>query len=399
MGLGRALPFELPPDLLAADEAVYTAAEPFLEALNELPCPEGFWQLQHRLDAARQLLDRLDAEPITGCHLQASWAAVETVARFRFRWPEVPVSQVIESVHGPGSGSRLDGMIAGLDHSSAWRLVVLQTACREGGVPAEAPHYRDTLEKATARLASAFRQWLEGHEGALPGLDAEVILGPPGLDRSFYQLPSHRVVLRPLDFLVLRDDSGVTVKPISALLALAHELAGHAVHDAASRGLPPPFRPDHRVPLRFANQPAAEGFAMYRMGLAVTFAREHLDELSFGESDLELLELMADAAVVQHAVAAWIGALTIRASQEPGFDPVAEAAKIAGHSGFGERIARTPPGAVTQLLYDAACCLGTDMVEQTAGRLNSRGVNSEDAWKYLATGSWAPLCYSAAVMT
>ena len=385
-----------------ADARCLDAAELLLDTLDDLPSDAAFVKLTQEIERAKSLAR--GAEPATAFqrmlrrHLEASWDLLEQVARYRFEWPSISPRRLLETLAGPDALDRLESAVADLDREEVIRYLELRHLFRAGRVSADSPEARPLLVQATADLSRTFRDWLAAREGALPGMDAEVVLGPEGVDHACYQPARHRVVLGPGEFMVFRQDGLLSVNPIGVARSLAHELAGHAVQNALSRGFPEPLRPDHRGRSRFATLPAAEGFAEYRATLALPFLEAHRVDFRLSERDLEMVRQMNRLAFVHHALPACLGALAARARQEPGFDPVSYFAKRAGHTGFGERIARTEVDTVNRLIYNAACFFGLETVVQAAGELSRRGITTADAVRRLGAGGWALPCYRQAAI-
>jgi hypothetical protein len=388
--------------LQEADARCLDAAELLLDALDDLPSTAAFDRLTSEIARAQDLLRDGDAAtPFRRMllrHLEASWELLEQVARYRFEWPRVSVSRLLDSLAGPGALDRLESELAGLDPREVLGYLDLRRSFRGSRVSVDTPDARPLLEEATVRLSGAFRDWLAGREGPLPGMDAEVVLGLGDTDHSWYEPARHRVIVGPGEFMVFRDGARLTVNPVAVARSLAHELAGHAVQDALSRDLPDSLRPEHRGRLRFAVLPAAEGFADWRAALAVPFLEENKVEFNLDDQDLELVHGMTRLAILHHALPACLGALAERARQEPGFDPVAYLAKRVGHPGFGERLARTEIGTVNRLLYGASCYFGLDTVRRTAAELSARGLRDAEVARRLGRGGWALRCYRDAVV-
>ncbi len=388
--------------LREADSRCLDAAELLLDALDDLPSPLAFghliWELTRGRNLARSQEPATPFESLAVRHVEASWKLLEQVARYRFEWPSVSPRALVESLAGEGALDRLEDALAGLDERDVLGYLELRQGFRANRVPVDDSEGRALLERTTANLGRSFREWLLAREGALPGTDAEIVLGPPGADHAWYQPARHRVVLTPEEFMVFREGDRLRASPVAVARSLAHELAGHAVQNALSRDLPEFLQPDHRARLRFAALPLAEGFADYRASLAVPFLESHAAEFELSEKDLELARQMTRLAFLHHALPACLAALAIRGRQEPGFDPVSYLAKRVGHPGFGERVARASLDTVNRLLYAAACYFGLELVQQTAAELGEEGVDGAEAVKRLGWGGWAYPCYREAVL-
>lgn len=385
-----------------ADASCLDSAELLLDALDDLPSPAAFERLLREIALARGLARETDPatqfERMFLRHLEASWDLLEQVARYRFEWPRVSVGRLLETLAGRGALERLESALARLDRAEVLAYLELRHTFREDRVSPDAAEVRPLLEQTTADLSRTFRRWLASREGTLPGMDAEVVLGPGGSDHAYYEPARHRVVLAPGEFMVFRQGARLAVNPIGVARSLAHELAGHAVQNALSGDLPQSLRPDHRGRIRFATLPAAEGFADYRAGLAVPFLEDHRDDFRLSERDLQMAREMTRLAFVHHALPACLGAIAARARQEPNLDPVAHLADRMGHPGFGERVARTEVDTVNRLIYNSACFFGLGLVERTAGELTDLGVAPAEALHRLGSGAWAFPCYREAVM-
>ena len=393
----------LPEELLEADELVLDAADILLDSLGDFPSLVGFDRLHRVLDKARKTAagtgPATAGERLTLFHLDANWSALEAVARYQFEWPRTPIEEPLAAIAGKGALDRLEQVVAGIDQQAAWTYLELRQSFRPGRVPPDLPDARPFLEDVTRRMTGEFRSWLRDREGEVPGLDAEVVLAPGASARSYYDPAMHRVVLGAGEFMVFGDRSGLRVDPVLSLYNLAHELAGHAMQDALSRGLPAPLRPDHRGRLRYASLPIAEGFADHRGGLALEFAEESGEAIGLTERDLDFLRLVHGMGTLHHAVPACLDALAARARQEPRFDAVAHLAKLAGHPGFGQRVApHAAPEPLNRVLYNAACHFGRLAVEGAAKELARRGVTGSEAVRRLGTGGWALACYTEAVL-
>lgn len=390
----------LPAALLAVDEAVLDAAELLIDSFDDLPSPVGLARLDEALAAARTVAARVleeGAGALPVRHVERGWAALEALAHYRFEWPARPVEDLLDAVFGPGTLPRLEAVLAGIDAHGTWEYLALRQSLRAGRLPVADPALRPRLEETARSLGAAFRAWLAAREGDLPGLDAAVVLGPGDLARSWYEPARHRVVLGPGEFYVFSGPGGPVVEPAPALAALAHELAGHAVQDALSRDLPPPLRPDHRGRLRYAALPAAEGFAFWRGELAVAFAEERGAEAGIGPRGLALLRAQNRFDALHHAVPACLAALAARARQRPGFDAVAHVAALAGHPGYGERVAALAGEPVNRLLYNAACHFGRLAVHETAARLAATGLAPAEVVRRAGRGAWALACLPDAI--
>ncbi len=390
------------PELRDADARCLDAAELLLDALDDLPSPLAFghltWELTRARNVARSSAPATPFESLAVRHLEASWELLEQVARYRFEWPAVPASKLLDTLAGAGALDRLETALAALDQRDVLAYLELRHAFRASRVAADDPDVRPLLERTTERLGRAFRAWLSAREGSLPGTDAEIVLGPPGADHAWYEPARHRVVLAPGEYMVFREDGRLRASPVAVARSLAHELAGHAAQNAASRDLPEFLQPDHRARMRYACLPLAEGFADYRASLAVPFLEAHVEELGLSERDLDLARQMTRLTFLHHALPACLGALAIRARQERGFDPVAYLAERVGHPGFGERVARTGLDTVNRLLYAASCYFGLELVQQTATDLAEEGIEGAEAVGRLGWGGWAYSCYREAVM-
>jgi hypothetical protein len=385
-----------------ADARSLDAAEILLDALDDFPSPVAFRRLIWEIARARNLAEA--SEPGTPFerlflrHLQESWSLIERVARYRFEWPGISIRLLLDAIGGPGASDRLESVLADVDQQAVLEYLENRQSLRADRVSVDAPEARPLLEETTALLARLFREWLAALEGPLPGMDAEIVLGPGDSDQSRYEPTRHRVVLGPAEFMVFRRGGQLKVNPAGVARSLAHELAGHAVQDALSRDLPEPLRTDHRGRIRFATLPAAEGFADHRAALAVPFLEEHRSAFDLSEADLSIVRQMTRLAFLHHAMPACLGALAARARQERGFDPVAYFAERVGHPGFGERIARTDLDTVNRTIYNAACFFGLETVQQTAAELSDRGIGSQDAVRRLGRGGWVLSCYREAVI-
>jgi hypothetical protein len=388
--------------LQEADRSCLDSAELLLDALDDLPSPVAFRNLTAEITRARNLAR--SSEPATRFqrlllgHLEASWGLLEQVVRFRFEWPGVSVSRLLDALAGPGSLDRLESTLADLDQEQVLGYLKLRHGFRAGRVSPDAPEVRPFLERAAADLIRAFRAWLEAREGTLPGTDAEVVLGPSGTEHAWYEPARHRVVLAPAEFMVFEGVGHFRISPIAAARSLAHELAGHAVQNALSRDLPESLRPDHRARLRFAALPATEGFADHRAALAAPFLEAHRSEFDLTDREIEMVRQMTSLAFLHHALPACLCALAARAQQERGFDPVAYLAKRVGHSGFGEALARTEFDTVNRVLYKAACYFGLEVVQETAAAQAAEGLDAAEAVRRLGRGGWALSCYREAVL-
>ncbi len=385
-----------------ADARCLDAAELLLDALDDLPSPLAFghltWELTRARSLARSGNPATPFESLAVRHLEASWRLLEQVARYRFEWPGVGVRDLLDTLAGEGALDRIEAAMAALDQRDVLGYLEIRQGFRANRVPADDPEARALLERTTERLGRAVRGWLLAREGSLPGTDAEIVLGPPGSDRAWYEPARHRVVLTPEEFMVFREGSRLRASPVAVARSLAHELAGHAVQNALSRDLPEFLQPDHRARMRFATLPQAEGFADHRAALAVPFLEAHAGEFDLSEKDLELARHMTRLAFLHHALPACLAALVIRARQEPGFDPVGYLAKRLGHSGFGEQVALAGPDSVNRLLYAAASFFGLELVQQTAAELAEEGVEGAEAVGRLGWGGWAYACYREAVL-
>lgn len=388
--------------LQEADARCLDAAELLLDALDDLPSPVAFgrltWEITRARNLARSCQPSTPFERMFLRHLDASWSLLEKVARYRFEWPSVSACELLETLAGPGALDRLESVLADLDQREVLSYLELRHGYRAGRVPVDLAETRPLLERVTADLARAFREWLTAREGPLPGADAEVVLGAGDTDHSWYEPARHRVVVGPGEFMVFREDGRLVVNPIGVARSLAHELAGHAVQNALSRDLPDSLRPDHRGRIRFATLPAAEGFADYRAALAVPFLEDRRADFNLSDRDLEMVRRMTRLAFLHHALPACLGALAARARQEKGFDPVSHLAARVGHTGFGERLARTEIDTVNRMVYNAACFFGLDLVQQSVTELSDQGIPAADAVRRLGWGGWALSCYREAVL-
>jgi len=388
--------------LQEADARCLDAAELLLDALDDLPSPVAFdrltWEITHARSLARSFEPSIPFERMLLRHLEAAWSLLEKVARYRFEWPSVSARDLLETLAGPGALDRLESTLAGLDAAEVLGYLESRHGYRAGRVPVDSPEARPLLERATADLAQAFREWIAAREGPMPGMDAEVVLGRADTDHSWYEPARHRVILGPGEFMVFRQEGRLLVNPIGIARSLAHELAGHAVQNALSRDLPAALRPDDRGRIRFATLPAAEGFADYRAALALPFLEARREDFHLSDRDLEMVRQMNRLAFLHHALPACLGALAARARQEPGFDAISHLAARVGHPGFGERLARTDLDTVNRLVYNAACFFGLDLVQRTAAELTDQGVADADAVRRLGWGGWALPCYRDAVL-
>lgn len=387
--------------LLEADRRCLDAAELLLDTVDLLPSPASLRRFLAEVEAARRAAGEAAAsspfEARLLRHLLASWGALEEVVRHRFEHPRRPVAQLLDAVVGAGALERLEAALAAADPEAVGDYLAARQRFRADRIPPGTPEVRPLLEKAAAEAAAALRAWVAGREGDLPGMDAEVVLGRGDADRSWYEPARHRVVLGPGEFMVFEKGGRIDVNPVVALQGLAHELAGHAVQDALSRGLPDPLRPDHRGRLRFASLPVAEGFAHHRAALALAVAEERGAELGIGEDGIDLLRRTISMSWLHYAVPACAGALAARERQEPGFDALARLEAVSGHGGFGEVLRRCAADPLNRVVYNAACYFGWREVTEAAADLARRGLSGAGAVRRLGTGAWALACYREAV--
>lgn len=388
-----------PPTLEAADARCLEAAGLLLDSLDRLPSPACFRRLMEAIDAARALLDHGAGAPAEGLspglvplyhtHLKLSWGLLESVARARFDWPRRDPGELLDALAGPGALRRLEEGASRLDHEEIGGYLALRSGFRAGRAPASSPDARGLIERAAARFERLFKDWLIAREGARPGLDAQVAVADDETQRSWYEPERHRVVLNPAEFMVFEQGGGcLSVNPVLAVRALVHELAGHALQDAASRGLPSPLRPDHAARLRFASLPVAEGFAAWRTALAVPFAESHRADLGLSDRDLELLRRLVRLTAAHHLIPACVAVASWRARREPAFDPLAHLESL-GLAGCGELLERAASRPLNALLYDASTWFGMEGVAAAAERLGHAAAG-------LARGGWALPCYAEA---
>ncbi len=387
--------------LAEADRRCLDAAELLLDTLEQLPSGEGLRILGKEVARARATARSASRgtpfERTYARHLEISWEALERVARYRFEWPRVPVSRVLDGIAGEGAMNRLEAAVEGVDQREVWSYLELRQRYRAGRVSPASPEVRPFLEKSAKGIAASFREWLEAREGSLPGADAEVVLGEGDAGGCRYEPARHTVVVGPGEFMVFDRGGRLTVNPLIVLHGLSHELAGHAVQDALSRPLPEPLRPEHRARLRFASLPLAEGFAGHRTALAVSFAEEKKSELGLDDQDLTLLRRMVELGSLHHALPACVGALAARARQEPGFDAAGHLSRLAGHAGFGEMLLRASAEPINRVLYNAACHFGRETVTEAAAALAGQGVDEAERTRRLGTGGWALEVYPGIV--
>ncbi len=390
------------PELVKADARCLDAAEIFLDAMDDIPSVVAFNRLIWELTRAKSLLrasePRAAFERLFLRHLDASWTLLERVSRFRFGWPRMPVSELLDAIAGPAALDRLEQAVADLDPEEAWGFIEIRSRYRADRVPIDAPEAVAAVERSAAAIVPMFRSWLLEREGPLEGLDAEVRLGPVAAEHSWYEPGPNRVVLAPAEFMAFRKEGKVTINPLGALRSIAHELAGHAVQDALCRELPEPLRPDHRGRLRFASLGVAEGFADARADLSVAFAEKRQSDLGLTDQDLEMLRRMNELTLFHHAIPTCIGALATRARQEPGFDAAAHLAARVGHAGYGEMLGRASADTVYRLIYNASCFFGFDAVRKVAAELADEGVGPSESVRLLGKGGWALECYRDAVL-
>ncbi len=392
----------VPGALLEVDEACLAAATRLLDTLGEWPSPVGHRRFREALAAARRAAGEEEARgaaaPLVLRHLRAGWDALEAVVRYRWEWPRVDERELLAPVAGDGIVGYATTVLRDAGEEELWAYLEARQGQSEGRLPPGSPAARRAVQEAADRLVGAFRAWLRERGWDLPGLDVEVTLDPSGRATSSYRPARRVVVLGGAEFLVFGEEACPRVNPAIALHSLAHELAGHAVHAALSRDLPAPLRPDDRARLRFASLPVSEGFAGYAGRLALSFAREAGDAVGLAPGAVGFVEQVVRLTPVHHATAVLLDVAALRARREPRFDPVSWLESTCGHGGFGEVVAGMERVPVYKLLYDAASLAGLREVEETASRLERRGVEGPAAWRRLGRGAWALACYREAVL-
>lgn len=385
--------------LCSADELCLDRAELLLDGLSRLPALRGRESFHRALEEGRELLAGSDLDDpfsvLFGRHLLHGWKLLEELVELRWSWPGRSPGRLLEALGGPDALSRMEAAVAFLDPDAVWDYLQRLGAYRGDRLPVTAAP--EAVEQAAARVRRELTSWLNASGYDLPGLDAELVVAPDPGQHCYYQHRAHRIVLAAGVFMLFRTEEGVRVNPAGALTSLAHELLGHAVQNTLCGDLPDPLNPGLRSTLRLSGQVAAEGLAEHSAGLVRRFAAERGHRIGLDAGDLELMEAEARLGAAFHALPALAQYARMQSAYDPSFDPHAYLARVAGHGGFGERLAGCRPEP-RSLLYEASTWLGMEMVRETEEALAVRGIAGGASWRRLARGGWSPDTYREAVL-
>lgn len=385
--------------LCRADGRCLDRAELLLDGLSRFPSPEGRKGFHRALEDGRALLADADLQDpfsrLFGRHLLHGWRLLEELVELRWNWPGTSPSRLLEALAGPDALSRLEAAVAAIDSGAVWDYLLRLGNYRGDRLPVTTA--LEPVEQAAARIRSELTSWLDASGYDLPGLDAELVVAPDPGQHCYYQHRAHRIVLAAGVFMVFRTEEGVRVNPAGALTSLAHELLGHAVQDTLCRDLPEPLHPGRRSTLRLSGQVAAEGLAEHSSGLVRRFVAERGPQLGLDADDLELMDVESRLGAAFHALPALVHYARMQSAHDPGFDPHAYLARIAGHGGFGEWLSGGGPEP-RSLLYEASTWLGMEMVREAEEALADEEITGGESWRRLARGAWSPDTYREAIL-